>query len=86
MPAEGSVLVTLHPGPSVTTGSPTLASFGAPFPRDALANAGLLRARIPAGAELPIHAEATLPWRVWPGRSGARESVRAAMVSVERRA
>ncbi len=83
VPSEGSVQVTLHPGPQATIGSPTVVTFGAPFPRGALTDAAMLRARLPGGAELPIHAEATLPWRVFPGRSGASESVRAAMVSIE---
>ena len=60
-----------------------MVSFGAPFPRGALTDTGKLRARAAGGDELPIHAQAILPWRVWPGRSGATESVRAAMVSVE---
>ncbi len=83
VPGEGSVQVTLHPGPQAAIGSPTVVTFGAPFPRGALTDAGMLRARLPGGDELPIHAEATLPWRVFPGRSDATESVRAAMVSIE---
>ncbi|HKE19683.1 MAG TPA: hypothetical protein VKB80_32625 [Kofleriaceae bacterium] len=83
VPSEGSVRVTLHPGPQAVIGSATVVSFGAPFPRGALTDAGQLRARLPGGDELPINAQATLPWRVFPGRSDVTESVRAAMVSVE---
>jgi hypothetical protein len=82
LPSEGAVKVTLHPGPAAVIGSPTIVSFGAPFPRGVLADVGLLRARA-GDAELPLHAAALLPWRVWPGRSDATESIRAAMVSVE---
>jgi hypothetical protein len=83
VPSEGTVEVTLHPGAQATIGSPTVVSFGAPFPRGALTDAGKLRARIAGGDELPIHAEALLPWHVFPGRAEAGESIRSAMVSVE---
>src|SRR5262249_47338120 len=63
-------------------GSPTVVSFGVPFPRGALTDVGLLRARDAGGSELPISAQETLPWRVWPGSDGS-ESVRAALVSIE---
>ena len=82
VPGEGSVLITLHPGPAATIGSPTVVSFGAPFPRGALADAGELRASA-GGEELPIHASETLRWYVFPGRDDVDESVRAAMVSIE---
>jgi hypothetical protein len=81
-PSSGVVSVVLHPGPSIPLGEPVVVSFGAPFPPGALADAGLLSAYL-GGEELAIHAEATLPWRVWPGATGGSESVRAAMVSVE---
>jgi hypothetical protein len=78
----GTVDVTLHPGPSATVGSATIVSFGAPFPPGVLASASRLSAYTTAGAQLKIHAQSILPWRVWPGRTGYTESVRAAMVSV----
>jgi hypothetical protein len=83
MPAAGAIAVTLHPGPAAVIGRPAVVSFGVPFPPGVLASAGQLRALDRSGAELPIHARSILPWRVWPGRRGARESVRAALVSVE---
>jgi hypothetical protein len=81
--ATGSVDVTLHPGASATVGSPTVVTFGAPFPPGVLTSTSKLRAVTTAGAELKIHARSLLPWRVWPGRTGYTESVRAAEVSVE---
>ncbi|HLU68794.1 MAG TPA: hypothetical protein VKZ63_21080 [Kofleriaceae bacterium] len=81
-PGEGVVSVVLHPGPSIATGEPVVVSFGAPFPPGAVSDAGLLSARL-GEQELAIHAEALLPWRAWPGRADATESIRAAMISVE---
>ncbi len=81
-PVSGSIAVTLHPGPAAELGRPAVVSFGAPFPPGALKSAGELRA-FDRNGELPIHAAELLPWRAWPGRSGARPSVRAAMVSIE---
>jgi hypothetical protein len=81
-PTEGQVAVTLHPGPSVAIDSPVVVSFGAPFPPGALADGGLIAARDASGGELPVHSEALLPWRAWPGTS-MTESIRSAMVSVE---
>jgi hypothetical protein len=82
--SSGQVAVTLHPGPGAAVGSPTVVSFGAPFPPGALTNAGALAAFDVGGAELKIHSAEILPWRAWPGRDGAVvESVRSAMVSVE---
>ena len=81
-PQNGSVDVTLHPGPSAVVGSTTTVSFGAPFPRMALRDAGRLRAFDTGGDELPIHVRETLRWRVFPG-SGTHDSIRAAVVSIQ---
>ena len=80
--ASGSVNVTLHPGPAAVIGSTGVVSFGIPFPRMALRDTGLLRAFDDDGVELPIHVRETLRWRAWPG-AGTRESIRAAVVSIE---
>ena len=77
----GSVAVTLHPGPQAQIGSPTVVSFGVPFPRGALTDAAQLAATGADGDELPIHAEEILPWRSWG--TDSTSSVRAAMVSVK---
>jgi len=79
---NGSVNVTLYPGPSAVVGSTTTVSFGAPFPRMALRDAGRLRAFDTGGDELPIHVRETLRWRVFPG-SGTHDSIRAAVVSIQ---
>jgi len=42
--SSGEVAVTLHPGPGAEVGSPTVVSFGAPFPPGALEDAAALRA------------------------------------------
>jgi hypothetical protein len=81
--ASGTVDVTLHPGPSATVGSPTVVTFGMPFAPGNLTSVTKLRATTTSGAELKIHVRSLLPWRVWPGRTGYVESVRAAQVSVE---
>ncbi|HEU5056838.1 MAG TPA: hypothetical protein VFU21_09955, partial [Kofleriaceae bacterium] len=52
------------------------------FPPGALSDGGLIAARDAGGAELPVHSEALLPWRAWPGTSMSG-SVRSAMVSVQ---
>jgi hypothetical protein len=80
--SSGEVAVTLHPGPGAELGSPTVVSFGAPFPPGALEDAAALRA-FDGATELKIHSEEILPWRAWPGRAGASPSVRAALVSIE---
>jgi hypothetical protein len=82
-PSSGSVAVTLHPGPTAVIGDPTVVSFGAPFPPGALADGEAVRAFDAAGDQLRIHSAELLSWRVWPGRTDARPSVRAAMISVE---
>jgi hypothetical protein len=82
-PATGNIAVRLHPGKGVAIGRPTVVSFGVPFPPGVLSGADQLSAFQRRGAELRMHADAILPWRVWPGRKGMRRSVRAAMVSVE---
>jgi hypothetical protein len=81
LPATGSIPVTLHPGEQAVIGQPTIVTFGVPFPPGVLANAGELRAFDKRG-ELEIHAAPLLTWRTWPGRSDARPSVRAALVSI----
>lgn len=78
---NGSVNVTLHPGPAAVVGSTTTVSFGVPFPRLALRETNRLRA-FSGGDELPIHVRETLRWRVFPG-SGTRDSIRAAVVSIQ---
>jgi hypothetical protein len=80
-PASGSIGVTLHPGRQAVIGRPTVVTFGVPFPPGVVSSAGQLRA-FGRKSELKIHAAPLLPWRVWPGRR-ARESLRAALVSVE---
>src|SRR5688572_6830625 len=80
---SGSVAVTLHPGPDAMIGRRTVVTFGAPFPPGALPDAAALRAVDADGDELKSSATSILPWRVWPGRTGQTESVRAALVSVE---
>ena len=82
-PERGSIAVTLHPGRGAPVGRPTVVSFGVPFPPGVLASADQLSAFDRKGSELKIHASSILPWRVWPGRTGMKRSVRAAMVSVE---
>ena len=79
---DETVEVTLHPGPLAPLGTPALVTFGAPFPPGALDDGSRIAVEGPDGDVLASHAEALLPWRVWPGR-GATESVRAALITVE---
>ncbi|HEY8144983.1 MAG TPA: hypothetical protein VIG06_20025 [Kofleriaceae bacterium] len=79
---NGSVDVTLHPGPAAPVGSTTIVSFGVPFPRMALRDKDDLRAFDSDGDELPIHVRETLRWRVFPG-ANTRDSIRAAVVSIQ---
>jgi hypothetical protein len=78
----GTVDVVLHPGPSATIGTTTTVTFGMPFPPGVLASTSQLSAFTTSGDAVRIHARSILPWRVWPGRSGYTESVRAAQVTL----
>jgi hypothetical protein len=80
--STGTVDVVLHPGPSATIGTTTTVTFGMPFPPGVLASTSQLSAFTTSGSEVRIHAKSILPWRVWPGRTGYTESVRAAQVTL----
>nr|MDQ3034687.1 EGF-like domain-containing protein [Myxococcota bacterium] len=82
LPAVGLVVATLHPTESATLGAPTIVSFGAPFPRGAVADAGSIRVTTTAGVEIPAHVEELARWRSLSGAAAFPESVRSALVQL----
>lgn len=79
----GNLSVRLHPTEVVVPGTPTLVSFGIPFPRGSITAAGLASVRVTRdGVEIPAYVEALTPWRQrhQPALDGA--SVRIARVQI----
>lgn len=81
LPETGLVRATVHPTELATLGAPTTVTFGAPFPRDAVAAVGMVRLTDASGTELPAHVSELARWRAL-GTAGA-ESVRAALIQVQ---
>lgn len=61
----GVVDVRLHPIEGVPTGTPQLVTFGVPFTRGSITQAGLSKLRVldARGAEIPAFVEPLTPWR-----------------------
>ncbi len=60
----GNISVRLHPTEVVVPGTPTLVTFGIPFPRGSITTAGLASLRVTRdGVEIPAYVEALTPWR-----------------------
>ena len=81
----GAVDVKLYPVENVATGTPQLVTFGLPFPRGSITQAGLSRVRVfnANGIEIPAYVEQLTPWRHLsnPALDGA--SVRIARVQLK---
>jgi len=61
---QGQIDVRLKPTESVPTNTPTLVTFGVPFPRGSINVAGLTTVTVKHnGAEIPAHVEQLTPWR-----------------------
>jgi len=61
----GVIDVRLHPIEGVPTATPQLVTFGVPFPRGSITQAGLSKLRVldSRGAEIPAFVEQLTPWR-----------------------
>lgn len=81
LPDTGLVTATLHPTDPSVVGGPVVVSFGVPFPRGTVANAGLVRVTDSAGTEIPAHVEELARWRSLSGATGV-DSLRSALVQV----
>lgn len=78
VPPSGVVNVTLHPGASVTAGSPTRVALGVPFPRGAVMDAASVSVLDATGVEIPARVEELTRWRTLG--TGSVDSLRAALV------
>ncbi len=77
----GSVEVRLHPMENVVPGTPTLVTFGIPFPRGSITEAGLSSIRVLQGtAEIPAHVGLLTPWRHLSNPAIDGQSVRVARI------
>jgi len=80
--ADQSVVVTLHPQPSLALDQPAWVSFGIPFADGVLENAQQVRVFDDTGAELPASIRPILKWRnLREGRDG--KYLRAAIVQAQ---
>ena len=80
---QGDIEVRLHPTETVTLGVPRLVSFGVPFPRGSISNAGLATLRVLRnGVEIPAHVSQLTPWRHRSSASIDGQSVRVALVQI----
>jgi hypothetical protein len=81
--SEGSLDVRLVPTEAVTPGADQLVTFGVPFPRGSITNAGLASVRVlRGGAEIPAHVSQMTPWRHRLDPSLDGTSVRVARVQI----
>lgn len=78
--------VRLHPIEGVPTGVEQLVTFGVPFPRGSITQAGLARVRVldARGAEIPAFVEQLTPWRHLSNAQLDGTSVRVARVQIRR--
>lgn len=80
---QGQVEVRLHPTEGVATNVPTLVTFGMPFPRGSIAEAGLGTLRVlRSGVEIPAHVSQLTPWRHRSNATVDGQSVRVALVQI----
>jgi len=78
---QGSLTVSLHPTEGVAAGVPTLVTFGLPFPRGSITEAGLATVRVLRnGIEIPAHVSQMTPWRHRSDAAIDGQSVRVAQV------
>lgn len=80
----GSIEVDLHATEVVVANTPTVASFGVPFPRGSITAAGLSTLRVlDGGVEIPAYVLQLTPWRHRSDAGIDGQSVRVALVQVE---
>jgi hypothetical protein len=89
MPAaelHGIVEVRLHPVEGVAAGSEQLITFGVPFPRGSITQAGLSKVRVldSRGQEIPAYVEQLTPWRHINNAALDNTSVRVARIQIRR--
>jgi hypothetical protein len=81
---QGEIEVRLHPTEDVDTGVPTLVTFGVPFPRGSITQAGLSSVRVLRnGVEIPAHVSEMTPWRHRSDVAIDGQSVRVARVQIQ---
>lgn len=81
---SGSIDVDLHATEVVVANVPTVASFGVPFPRGSINEAGLANLRVlDGGVEIPAYVQQLTPWRHRSNAAIDGQSVRVALVQVE---
>ncbi|WP_146850903.1 Ig-like domain-containing protein [Brevifollis gellanilyticus] len=81
--STGSITVKLHPMENVTTGTPTLVTFGVPFTRGSITSTGLNTVRVlHNGTEIPAFVEQLTPWRHLTNNSIDGQSVRVARIQI----
>lgn len=79
---SGSLPIVLRPTEAVVPGKPVLVTFGVPFPRGSIADAGLIAVRSGA-AEVPVHVDVLAPWRSLNGTgAGTAPPIRVARVQL----
>jgi hypothetical protein len=57
------ITATLHYTAGAPPATPVLVSFGLPFPKKFITEAGLIRVKNAAGVEIPAHVRVLVPWR-----------------------
>jgi hypothetical protein len=77
-----TLTITLHPNHSSVINADTIASFGVPFPRGAVASVNQLVVRNAAGQELPSHVQPLVTWRTLGATRPSDGSVRSALIYV----
>ena len=82
LPDTGFASAVLHPTEAAPMGSAIVVSFGVPFPRGTVADAGRIRVTDEAGTEIPAHVEELARWRSLGGAAGFQESTRSALVQI----
>ena len=81
--SSGSLAVQLVPTEVVSPGSSTLVTFGVPFPRGSITQAGLATVRVlKGGVEVPAHVDQLTPWRHRLNASLDGTSVRVARIQI----
>lgn len=82
----GIVDVRLHPVEGVAAGTSQLVTFGVPFPRGSVTQAGLAKVRVldARGVEIPAYVEQLTPWRHVTNAALDGTSVRVARIQIRR--
>lgn len=81
--AAGQIEVRLHPTDAVLAGATQRLTFGMPFPRGSITEAGLASVRVlHDGVEIPAHVSALTPWRHRSNAAIDGQSVRVALIQV----